>query len=188
MRPVLSLLAIIVVVLGLANFVMYVGTSTSPVSIWISHPLTILAAAYLLTQLILPYFMGQQSSEEARQREQLLRASGAVLAATRTGGRIGRVYVSRGWLGVQIFPGGVLLKPTFMRSSAVLNGEVTGLEVKQGMLGGGPYIQVTCSTPAVNSRIVLYVPPTSDVARAIEQITGMRFSIPAVTSATVERR
>jgi hypothetical protein len=178
MRLVLGLLAVVVVVLGLANYMTYIGTATSPVSIWISHPLTIVAAADLLTQLILPRFMGGQSREEARQREELLRASGAVLAATRTGGRIGRVYVSRGLLGVQVFPGGLLLKPTFMRSSAVLNNEVTGLQVKQSVLGGGPYIQVNCSTPAVSSPVALYVPPTSDVARAIEQITGLSFPVP----------
>jgi hypothetical protein len=183
MRFVLILAAIVLVVVGLANFVVYVGTATSPVPVLISHPLAILAAGYLLTQLILPWFMGNQSREESAQREQLLRASGAPLAATNTGGRIGGVYVSRGWLSVKVFPGGILLKPLLMRSSAVLNSEVTGLRVKQGLLGGGPYIEVTCSTSAVNSRVAMYVPPTSDVARAIEQITGMSFGVRTATSA-----
>jgi hypothetical protein len=186
-RLVLSLLAVVLVVVGLANFVVYIGTATSPFPVLLSHPLAILAAGYLLTQVILPWFMGNQSREEVAQREQLLRASGAALAATRTGGRIGGVYVSRGWLAVQVFPAGILLKPTLMRSSAVLNGEVTGLRVKQGLLGGGPYIEVTCSTSAVNSRVAMYVPPTSDVARAIEQITGMRFAVPSATTAAVGR-
>jgi hypothetical protein len=183
MRFVLAVLAIVLVVVGLANFVVYVGAATSPFPVVISHPLTILAAGYLLTQLVLPWFMGSQSREESAQREQLLRASGAPLAAANTGGRIGGVYVSRGLLTVQVFPGGILLKPLLMRSSAVVNGEVTGLRVKQAVLGGGPYIEVTCSTSAVNSRIAMYVSPTSDVARAIEQITGLSFGIRTATSA-----
>ena len=176
MRFVLSLLAIVVVVVGLANFVEYIRTATSPFPIVISHPLAILAAGYLLTQVILPWFMGSQSHEEAAQREQLLRASGVPLASTRTGGRIGGVYVSRNWLAVQVFPGGILLKPMLMGSRAILNSEVTGLQVKQPVLGGGPYIQVNCSTPAVNSRVKMYISPSSEVARAIEQITGLSFA------------
>src|SRR5262245_22704690 len=125
MRFVLSLLAIVVLVAGLANFVVYIGTATSPFPVLISHPLPILAAAYLITQLVLPWFMGRQSNEEAAQREQLLRTSGAQLTATRTGGRIGGVYLSRGWLAVQVYPGGILLKPAFMRSNAILASEVT---------------------------------------------------------------
>jgi hypothetical protein len=187
MRFVLSLLAIVLVVVGLANFVVYVGTAASPVPVVISHPVAILAAGYLLTQLILPWFMGNQSREEAAQREQLLRASGAPLAAANTGGRIGGVYVSRGLLWVKVFPDGILLKPMLMRSSAVLNSEVTGLRVKQSRLGGGPYIEVTCSTSAVNSPVAMYVAPTSEVAQAIEQITRMRFAVPNGTSAAVKR-
>jgi hypothetical protein len=90
--------------------------------------------------------------------------------------------MSRGLLAVQVFPGGILLKPRFMRSAVILKSEITGLGVKQALLGGR-YVEVTPTSSGVNSPLVLYVSPESDIARAIEQITGMRLASAVAGSA-----
>jgi hypothetical protein len=90
--------------------------------------------------------------------------------------------MSRGLLAVQVFPGGILLKPRFMRSAAILKAEITGLGVKLALLGGR-YVEVTPTSSVVNSPLVLYVSPESDIARAIEQITGIRLASAVAGSA-----
>jgi hypothetical protein len=90
--------------------------------------------------------------------------------------------MSRGLLAVQVFPGGILLKPRFMRSAAILKSEITGLGVKLALLGGR-YVEVTPTSSVVNSPLVLYVSPESDIARAIEQITGIRLASAVAGSA-----
>ncbi len=80
-------------------------------------------------------------------------------------------------LAVQVFPGGILLKPTFMRSAVILKSEITGLRIKKVLLGSR-YVEVTYTSSGVYSPLVLYVSPESDVARALELITGMRLAPP----------
>ena len=171
LRPFLGLVSLLVMVGCLANFILWVTSSTSPMPVLVTHPLAIVAGFYLFTQVINPGLMGHQSTAESRQREALLRSTGAPLATTRSGGRIGRAYLRHGFLKIEVYPGGILLKPTLMTSFAVLTSEITGVRVKRGLFEG-TFVEIECSSPVVNSPLALFVGPLSQVARAIEQITG----------------
>jgi hypothetical protein len=168
--PILGLVSLLVVLGSLANFFVWVSTSSSPLPVIITHPLGLVAGFYLFTQVINPRLMGRQSTAESRQREAFLRGTGAPLAATRSGGRIGRAYLRSGYLKIEVYPGGILLKPTFMTSLAVLTSEISGVRLKRGVFEG-TFVEIQCSSSAVNSPVALFVGPSSDVVRAIEHIT-----------------
>jgi hypothetical protein len=188
LHRILPLLAVVAIVIGFANFGWFVGSTTgpranpeNPIPIWITHPLTMLSMAYLLFRFIFPALMGRQNATDAAAREQVLRASGPMLAAGRPRGRIGSVNMSRGLLTVQVFPDGILLNPIFMRSAAILRSEIIGIRVN-GTLLGGHYIEVSYTSPAIHSPLLLYASPESDLVRAIEQITGLRLATQGVSS------
>ena len=188
MQRLLPFLAAVVIVVGFVNFFWPVGSATgpqgnasTPIPLWITHPLAMLGMAYILFRFVFPAAIGRQGAAEASEREQILRASGPALAAANPGGRIGPLNMSRGLLAVHVFPGGILLKPVLMRSAAILRSEITALRVTKGLLGGR-YVEVTFTSPVVNSPLVLYVSPDSDVARALEQISGMRLASPIAGS------
>src|SRR5258707_1733960 len=138
---------------------------TGPLPLWVTHPLALLSMAYLVFRVVFPAAMGRQGATDATQREQVLRASGPALASADPGGQIGTLTMSWPLLAVQVFPGGILLKPTFMRSAAILKSEITGLRVKKVLLGSR-YVEVTYNASGVYSPLVLYVSPETDVSRA----------------------
>ena len=175
MRGILGLVSLVGVVGGLVNFSIWVSSSTSPLPVIITHPLAILAGMYLFTQVIDPRFMGHQSRAESRQREEQLRGTGSPLAVSSSGGRIGRAHLRRGSLRIEVYPGGILLKPWFMASFAVLTAEISGLRIEQGVLTGA-FIEVDCPSSLTNSPVALFVAPSSAVAKAIEHITGMQLT------------
>jgi hypothetical protein len=179
LRRVLPFLAATVVVVGFVNFFWSVGVSGGlrPIPLWITHPLTLLGMAYLLFQFVFPAALRRQSATEAVEREQALRASGPQLAAANPGGQIGNLNMSRGLLAVRVYPGGILLKPIFMKPAAILKLEITSFHVKK-TLWGGRYVELTYTSSAINSPLILYASPESDIARAIEQIAGMPLAFP----------
>ena len=156
MHRVLPFLAAVAIVIGFVNFFWFLGAATghrgnpsTPIPVWITHPLMLLGMAYLLFGLVFPAAIGRQGATEAAEREQVLRVSGPALAAANPGGQIGSLTMSRGLLAVQVFPGGILLKPRFMRSAVIPRSEITGPGVKQALLGGR-YVEVTCTSSGVN--------------------------------------
>jgi hypothetical protein len=132
-----------------------------------AHP-----GVYVATQMVTPALMGHQSEIEGKQREQQLHDSGAPLAATTSGGRVGILSFRRAQLRIVVFPGGILLKPWLVRSYAVLTSEITRLRIKRSFVGD-QHIEITCASAPMRSPVTLYVSPGSDTARAIEHITGM---------------
>jgi hypothetical protein len=179
LRRVLPFLAAAVVVVGFVNFFWTVGAAGGRVLIplWISHPLLLLGMAYLLFQFVFPAAMGPQNATGIMEREQALLASGPQLAAANPGGRIGNLNMSRGLLAVRVFPGGILLKPIFMKPAVILKSEITSFRVKKTLLGGR-YVELTYASSAINSPLILYASPESEIARAIEQIAGMPLAFP----------
>jgi hypothetical protein len=172
-RLLLAAVALAALIAGLANFALALATSQAPASLFVSHPLTLLAAVYLVTQYLTPRLMSRQSRAESNQREQSIRASGPLLASTRSGGHVGRLDLRNGQLRIEVYPGGILLKTILLPSCAVLTSEIRAIRTSRRGLFATESVELQVSSPLLRSPITLEVGPASEVARAIEQITGL---------------
>ena len=102
-------------------------------TLFLSWPLVMLAAGYLVFAHLSRSAAGQASAIDSSERVRHVRASGPLLAAGRSGGLIGRAWFSRPLLRIQAYPGGVVVKPPFMAEQAVLAGEIIAVTPEGGL-------------------------------------------------------
>ena len=126
MKLLLAVIAGLVVLAGFGNFFASLN-GQSPIPIGISHPLAMVAMAYLLFQHIFPATIYRAGPQARTLATQTLEATGTPLAQTTCGGSIGRLQFRGPLLRVTIYPGGILLKPLFLPAAAVLNHEITAI-------------------------------------------------------------
>jgi hypothetical protein len=126
----LAIIAGLVALAGFGNFFASLNGQT-PIPIVISHPLAMVAMAYLLFQHIFPATIYPAGPETRRQATQILEATGAPLAQTTCGGSIGMLQFRGPLLHVVVYPGGILLKPLFMPAVAILNHEITAIRLQK---------------------------------------------------------
>lgn len=127
MKALLGVIAGIVALAGFTNFFASLNTQT-PIPIGLSQPLAMLAMAYLLFQHIFPAMMYRAGPEPRKQAIQTLLATGAVQAKTSCGGYIGALQFRGPLLQVEVYPGGMLIKPWLMPAVAILNTEILDIQ------------------------------------------------------------
>jgi hypothetical protein len=130
MKALLGVFAGFVALAGFFNFFASVN-GQSPIPIGISHPLAMLAMAYLLFQHIFPAAIYRGGPEARMQAVQAVQATGTVLAKTSCGGYIGRLQFRGPLLGVEVYPGGISFKPILMPAAAILNHEVSTVQLQK---------------------------------------------------------
>jgi len=117
-------------------------------TVFLSWPLVMVAGGSLVFARLSARIGGQGEVESVR-RIQLVRDSGPLLASVRSAGVIGRVWFSRPLLRVETYPGGIVIKPVFMKERAVLASEVRAVEsgggLSPGAGSGGPVLGVAVS-------------------------------------------
>ena len=129
MKPLFGIVAGIVALIGLMNFFASLnGQSLLPIAI--SHPLAMVAMAYLLFQHIFPAMIYRAGPEIRSRATQTLLATGAMLAKTTCGGYIGALQFRGPLLRIEIYPGGILLKPFLMPAVAILDREITAIRAR----------------------------------------------------------
>jgi hypothetical protein len=126
----LAVIAGLVALAGFGNFFASLN-GQSPIPIGISHPLAMVAMAYLLFQHIFPATIYRAGSQARTLATQTLETTGTPLAQTTCGGSIGRLQFRGPLLRVAIYPGGILLKPLFMPAAALLNHEITAIHLQK---------------------------------------------------------
>jgi hypothetical protein len=126
-----ALLAVIAGLVALAGFTNFFASfnGQSPIPIGISHPLAMVAMAYLLFQHIFPTMIYRAGPETRKQAIQTHQATGTVLVTTTCGGYIGALQFRGPLLRVEVYPGGILLKPLLMPAVAILSHEITTIRL-----------------------------------------------------------
>jgi hypothetical protein len=146
------------------------------ISIFVTHALAMVSMLYLLSQFIFPAFMGKLGGEQAQERVDAVRASGPEIASIKCGGQVGSAHFSKPLLNVSVYPEGILIRPMFMATIAILTSEIQSVEIRKSLLSSRS-IQIHNSSRDTNSPLILWVSPDSDVGRAIGNITGMAFDM-----------
>jgi hypothetical protein len=156
MKALLGIIAGFVALAGFFNFFATVN-GQSLVPVWLSHPLAMLAMGYLLFQHIFPAMIYRGGPEARMQAVQAVRATGAVLAKTSCGGYIGRLQFRGPLLGVEVYPGGVLFKPLLMPAVAILDHEVSSVQLQKVWLS--EMVEIQHTSPSIASPIQLACSP-----------------------------
>lgn len=89
-------------------------------SVLLTHPLALAGGAYLMLTVILPSVLATGDPNAQRERVERIRSSGAALASTRTGGRIGELHATKPLVRVNVHPGGLII--------TVIGGTSIGIE------------------------------------------------------------
>jgi hypothetical protein len=135
-------------------------------SLFVTHPLAMVALAYVIFRFVFPSLIGgQMDSGNADIRVRLVRDSGAAIASGRCAGQLGEVRFSGPLLSVAVFPGGLLIKPLFMRSSVILIDEIRQVVAISGFFG--PRLQIDHTGLGTASPLIFYISAKSPLARAI---------------------
>jgi hypothetical protein len=140
-------------------------------SVFVTHPLAILAAGYLAFSRALPTMMAGRSSPESQARRAAwIRAAGPILAFGRCGGLVGAVRYSGPLLMISVAAAGFIVKPTFMSERSVLTSEIRSIAARRGILGLGWRVVVDHEGVDSSSPLVIYVRPEHPVAQAIRDL------------------
>jgi hypothetical protein len=141
-------------------------------TVGVTHLLAMASAGWLLFGSVFPYLMGLRGGSSLSQRERVLQESGPPLVVDFPAGQVGGVRFTVLVVRMQVFPGGVRLKPLFMPPAVILATEITGLEVHPHRLGNTE-LRIQHSSPDLRSPLLIKSGPESPMARALAQITGL---------------
>jgi hypothetical protein len=140
-------------------------------SIFVTHPLAILAGAYLAFSRVFPSMMAGRSSPESRtSRAAWIRGTGPILAFARCAGQVGGVRYSGPLLMVSVAAAGIIVKPLFMAERSILTSEIRSIAARRGLFGRR--VEVAHEGVDSGSPLVLYIPPDHPVAQAIRDLGG----------------
>jgi len=144
--------------------------------IWLGVPFVVVSFGYLLFTFAFPAVMGLRQGGEVNERAQAVRTTGAQLAARRCAGSI--AGVSYGWpfLFVEVFPGGLTLRPFLQRPVVIRKEEVRRLTAKWNRH------EITHTSPDVLSPVLLTFVLHQDLIAALE---AMAQDLPSGSSGTV---
>lgn len=206
MRTVAAGLALVLFVLGIANFiwlfaessalsgdglngyekdghyyVMSHGTATEVsredwqhsrlhvLSLCITHPLAMAAAAYLLFQIVFPLVLYRASRETLAQTAQLVRQSGPPLATAWSSARIGSLNFRGPLLQIAVYPGGFWLQPLLMAACAIPTAEIRAVTRRGGLLGG---LEISHTSRQIAGPIIVYCDAQSALGQALRTLVG----------------
>jgi hypothetical protein len=137
-------------------------------SVFVTHPLALLGGAYLLVTQAFPSMIGGSRRPDDRLHIVRILSSGDVLAATRTGGRLGGLRLSKGLVRVEVRPGGLVVSPFAMAPIGIEAADIVGVETRRARLGLST-IEVLYR-PAGAPGIRLYLDENDPVVTAIHSI------------------
>jgi hypothetical protein len=138
-------------------------------SIFITHPLAMVGAAYLAFTRVFPSMMaGRSSTESQASRAVWIRGTGPILAFGRCAGQVGGVRYSGPLLMVSVAAAGIIVKPVFMAERSILTSEIRSIAARRGLFGWR--IEVAHEGIDAASPLVLYVHPDHPVAQAIRDL------------------
>lgn len=135
------------------------------VAMMISVPLGMFAMAFLLFRYVLPFLMTGSTPGRSDVRVAAIRASGMPLWSGAPGGVAGGVYSTVGMLAVEVYPGGIVVKPRFMTPFAVPVDEIRS--VRLGRSRFTSTVEIEHSGRALTSPLVIYGAPNSPQAVAL---------------------
>jgi hypothetical protein len=140
-------------------------------SIFVTHPLAILGAAYLAFTRVFPSMMaGRSSTESQTSRAAWIRGTGPILAFARCAGQVGGVRYSGPLLMVSVAAAGIIVKPVFMAERSILTSEIRSIAARRGLFGWR--VEVAHEGIDSASPLVLYIHPDHPVAQAIRDLGG----------------
>jgi hypothetical protein len=162
---------------------------------FLTWPLVLLAGGYLVFTQLSSKAGGVLSPILSSERVRQVRGSGPLLASTGSAGLIGRVWLSRPLLRVQVYGGGIVVKPLFMRERAILAAEIGAVTPKGGLsaesgpdsrlvLGfgvsevsstyqpRGPCVEIEHSGTGMASPLVILGSGNWDIAHAISEVAN----------------
>ena len=125
------------------------------ISVFLTHPMGMLAIGYLLLSYAFPAFIFRGTSAARAETEHAVRSSGTPWVTFRCGGKIGRLNVGGPLLRVAVHPRGIRIKPVLMAPFAIPASEIVQITVSDKWLMRG--IELQHCSPCVASPILLAV-------------------------------
>jgi hypothetical protein len=136
---------------------------------FLSWPLVLASMAFLSFGYFFPLFSSSAASETVVDGiVAAIRASGPLLATGSPGGRLGDMSMSRGMLSIDVYPGGIVLRPRWGRVQAVATSDI--VEVRPRRVGFSRGMEIHHAGVGARSPVVLYGATDSDVTRALSSI------------------
>ena len=151
-------------------------------SIFMTHLLAMGGMFFLLIRYFFPSYMGIRAPNAAREAARSLRAaavreSGASLASTRTGGRIGPLSMSGPLITVSVYPRGIIVKPALMPEYVILADEILEVVTKRRW---GRGLEIRHTGHDANSPLIIFQSPEGPVSRAIVGLPRISLDAAAV--------
>lgn len=155
------------------------------ISVFGTHLLAMVGMAFLLFRVFFPAMLPSPSPDDA-ERLVAVRASGPEIAGGRVAGQLGDLRLSGPLLDVAVHPGGMVLRPPFMRPVVLLADELEGVSWDRSW---GQHRLTIAYRPGVwLGPIRAFVRPGDQLAVAIERLVSdsrvPRPSTPTLSTST----
>ncbi|MCE9636168.1 MAG: hypothetical protein K8T90_10735 [Planctomycetes bacterium] len=123
---------------------------------------------YLLFRHVIPRAIFTRGDDETAAAEARVRASGAASAELRCGGRLGWANFGGKLIRVAVHPGGIHVKPLWVRAFAVDAARVRSVTRKK--IFGGEIVEISHDSPDVKSPILLECAREAAFVAALERL------------------
>ena len=134
-------------------------------SVLLTHPLALAGGAYLMLTVILPSVLATGDPIAQRERVERIRSSGAALASTRTGGRIGELHATKPLVRADVHSGGLIVTVIGGTSIGIESGLLTGLAPERSF--GTAMVRISHRQADTPIDIRLYLDMASPVVQAL---------------------
>lgn len=133
---------------------------------FVMQPVALLALGFLVFGVLVPFLVGRESPDApARLRDVV--GSGPMAASARCRGRIGSANLP---VRVTVHPGGIVVRPLWLRERAIPSREITAARLREGTFVSG--VEIEHQGVDVASPILLRLDATSPAAGAILRLRG----------------
>jgi hypothetical protein len=151
-------------------------------SLFLTHPLALAAAAYLVFTVGFPSLTGA-SAGKMRERVERIRTSGVPRASARTGGRFGDALITKPLVNVAVHPGGVVIKVIGAAPIGLETANLTAIVSDHSKLSGDT-IRIHHHEPDAPADIRLYLDESSPVTLALRDLVA---DVPSLTLDSVRQ-
>lgn len=134
--------------------------------LWLGVPVFIASFGYLLFGSVFPAIIGLRHGGVVAERIQSIRTSGIRLASGTCSGNVGGVGYGGPFLFIEVFPGGITVRPFLQHPTAILRAELRGITVSRRRR----MYTIVHASPDITSPIVLALSPHSELASTLGRL------------------
>lgn len=133
--------------------------------LWFGAPLVAVSFGYLMLGYVFPMVMGLRQGEVVEERVRAIQATGMLLASGTCSGSIGGVSLGGPLIYIEVYPGGITVRPFLNQPVAILKSEMRSIK-----RSGWSMVEIVCLSPDISGPIMVHAAPQSVLGAELDRL------------------